>query len=206
MASGMLGVALVTAAVWLNVGFGLGAAELRDLQRESFLARATRSSEGRFTIWKNLQNVYSKRPFGIGPGNSSSLTVSVENRIRQNSLQGKEAHNDYLAYAIERGPLGILGLLVMLGMAFAKVFSAAGRCRGHDDKDAAMAPLMAALGGALAASAVHGLTIEVLHFRHFWMLLAVICAAESQVQRRRAEQDAPAEGRLTPSAVGVAAA
>jgi O-antigen ligase len=206
LAGGLLAVALATTAVWLNVGFGVGAAQLRDFQRESFLARATRSSEGRFTIWKNLQSVYAKRPLGIGPGNSSSLTVSVEDRIRQNSLQGKEAHNDYLAYAIERGPLGISGLLLMLGMAFAKLFAAAGRRRGHDGKDEALAPLIAALGGALAASAVHGLTIEVLHFRHFWMLLAVICAVEAQAKSRQAEKDATAGHRLAPSAVGVAAA
>jgi hypothetical protein len=58
-----------------------------------------------------------------------------------------------------------------------------------------MGPLVAAVGGAFAASAVHGLTIEVLHFRHFWMLLAVICAIDAKVSGARAESGAPPERR-----------
>jgi hypothetical protein len=91
----------------------------------------------------------------------------------------------------------------MLGMAFAMVFACARPPRG--ERDETTGPLVAALGGALAASVVHALTIEVLHFRHFWMLLAIICAVDAQV-RRRAEKDAPAEHPGPSSAMGVAAA
>jgi len=191
-AGSLLIVALGLGAVWLNVGLGVGAAQLGNLQRESFLARSDHSAAGRLTIWKNLQSTYARSPLGIGPGNSRYLTLSIEDRLRPNSLQAKEAHNDYLAYAIERGPLGLIGLLSLLGSAFAKLFSAA---RRRDEDDATwemLQPLVPAAAGALAASVVHALTIEVLHFRHFWMLLAVICATATLAHRGRARSRGPA--------------
>ena len=187
VACALLVASLGLGALWMNAGVGIGAAQLDAFQSNSFLARAGHSSEGRFTIWKNLQETYAKSPLGIGPGNSSFLTLSVEDRLRPNSLQSKEAHNDYLAYAIERGPLGLLGLLVLIGSAFGKLGAAAKR-RG--DTQATLdtnGPMVAAMTGALAASAVHALTIEVLHFRHFWMLMAIICAIEARAKAGNAD-------------------
>lgn len=204
VASGLIVAGLGLGALWLNAGFGVGSAQLGALGEESFLARAGHSSEGRFTIWRNLQNVYSKTPLGIGPGNSTYLTLSAEDRLRPNSFQSKEAHNDYLAYAIERGPLGLLGLLALMGSAFAKLVAAA---RREDEKTTpeVNGPLVAALTGALLASAVHALTIEVLHFRHFWMLMAIVCAIDAQAAARAGrEHPTPAPG-LWPRAGEVAA-
>ena len=181
-------------ALWMNAGVGIGAAQLSAFQSNSFLARAEHSSEGRFTIWKNLQSTYAKSPLGIGPGNSSFLTLSVEDRLRPNSLQSKEAHNDYLAYAIERGPLGLLGLLVLMGSAFAKLGAVAKRGQDAQGTSDANGPLVAAMTGALAASAVHALRIEVLHFRHFWMLMAIICVMEARTKAGKADH-----GASTPS-------
>jgi O-antigen ligase len=191
VASALLLAGLGLGALWLNTGFGVGASQLGALGSNSFLARAGHSSEGRFTIWRNLQSVYSRTPLGIGPGNSTYLTLSVEDRLRPNSLQSKEAHNDYLAYAIERGPLGLLGLLALLGSAFGKL---GGVARNEDEKASpgVNGPLVAALTGALVASAVHALTIEVLHFRHFWMLMAIVCAIEVKAAARKAQHAAPA--------------
>lgn len=188
VAGTMLIVALAVGVVWMIAGFGLGASQLNAFESNSFLARASHSSAGRFTIWKNLQATYAKSPLGIGPGNSRYLTLTVEQRLRPNSLQAKEAHNDYLAYAIERGPLGLLGLLAMLGLTFAKLGAAARRREDEDSAADPTGPLVAAATGAMVATAVHALTIEVLHFRHVWMLLAIVCAIEAQAKRARAER------------------
>jgi hypothetical protein len=48
--------------------------------------------------------------------------------------------------------------------------------------------------GALVASAAHALTIEVLHFRHFWMLLAIVCAIEARTAAGKADSRGPARG------------
>jgi len=187
VAGALLAAALGLGLVWLSAGFGVGSSQLAAFGNNSFLARASHSSEGRFTIWRNLQESYARSPLGIGPGNSSSQTLSIKDRLRPNSLQAKEAHNDYLAYAIERGPLGLLGLLILLASAFGKLGAAASRRgEGVGERDT-IGPLAAAATGALVAAVVHALTIEVLHFRHFWMLMAIICAVEAQAQRRRSE-------------------
>jgi hypothetical protein len=205
--AGLLAVCMALLTVWLTVGMGVGSAELSEFESHSFLARASHSSAGRFTIWKNLEDTYKRHPLGIGPGNSSSLTFkSAAQRLRPGSLQAKEAHNDYLAYAIERGPLGILGLLLMLGAAFGKLFAAARPPEGRAPPDDRLGPLVAAAAGALAASAVHGLTIEVLHFRHFWMLMAIICAIDLMAKGQRARGGVPAEHPSSGTPARVAAA
>ncbi len=206
LAGGLLIATLGLGAVWLNAGVGLGASQLSAFQNNSFLARAGHSSAGRFTIWRNLQDTYARSPLGIGPGNSRYLTLSIQDRLRPNSLQAKEAHNDYLAYAIERGPLGLLGLLVLFGSAFGKLGAAARRREEEAAAPDSMGPLVAAATGALAASAVHALTIEVLHFRHFWMLMAIICAIDMKRRREQAGSVAPVAGASMWSRPGVEAA
>lgn len=199
VASALLVFSLGLGALWLNAGIGLGAAQLGKFSDNSFLARTGHSAEGRFTIWNNLQETYSRSPLGIGPGNSRWLTLSIEDRLRPNSLQSKEAHNDYLAYAIERGPLGLIGLLVLMGSAFGKLGAAARRREDSESTPDTNGPLVAAMAGALAASAVHALTIEVLHFRHFWMLLAIVCAIEARLAASKAETGSSApSGSMRP--------
>ena len=206
VASALIVVSLGLGALWLNAGVGVGARQLSEFQSRSFLARAGHSSAGRFTIWKNLQETYARSPLGIGPGNSRWLTLSIEDRLRPNSLQAKEAHNDYLAYAIERGPLGLLGLLVLLGSAFGKLGAAARRREDPQGADDTHGTLAAAMTGALAAAAVHALTIEVLHFRHFWMLLAIACAIDARVTAGKAERKGPTQAVSMWSRPGVEAA
>jgi O-antigen ligase len=132
------------------------------------------SGQARGQIWHRLVETYKTRPLGIGVKNSSEQIVAIGERERPNSYRSKEAHDDYLAFALERGPLGLLGLLLGTVMAFAMV----GRGRKHLDRRlgnaAAGGAVWAAFLGALAASSMHSFVIEKLHFRHFWLLLALI--------------------------------
>ena len=202
-AAALLGVALLLAGVWMSTGFGVGGRTISRLESESFLARATRSSEGRFAIWKQLETTYARSPLGIGPGNSRWLSLSIEQRLRPGSVASREAHNDYLAYAIERGPLAIIGLLLLVFQAIRMIVKASAGGERQRPPGDAMGPLTAALAGALAASLVHALTIEVLHFRHFWLLLAMVCALEGAPAGD--EKASERTGELVP-APGVAAA
>jgi len=199
-AASLLIVSLVVAAWWMNTGMGVGVASLKELQKHSFLARAAHSSEGRLKIWQQLEQTYSRSPLGIGPANSRWVTLSVEQRERPNSMFSKEAHNDYLAYAIERGPLAALALLVMMGQAFAKVRSAWKRRVRPGRANRSAGALAAGLAGALACSAVHSLTLERLHFRHYWLLLAMVCALAETARARGAERSEAAPAREEPEA------
>jgi O-antigen ligase len=184
---------------WMNAGLGIGEAGLRELRSHSFLARAAHSSEGRLKIWNQLEQTWARSPLGIGPGNSRWVTLSVEQRERPNSMYSKEAHNDYLAYAIERGPLAVLALLVMMGQAFAKVAGAWKRRVRPGRANRSASAMAAGLAGALACSAIHSLTLERLHFRHYWLLLAMVCALAESARVRRAE---PEESRAADEVPG----
>lgn len=176
---------------WLSSSVGAGAS-LEQITAKSFLARAGRSSEGRLKIWRQLEQNWRTSPLGIGPGNSRWISLSVEDRERRNSMYAKEAHSDYLAYAIERGPLAALALLLLAAQAFRKLAQAwRQRARGGA-ADRASGALVAGLAGALACSAVHSLTIERLHFRHFWLLLAIVCALAETARARGAAHPARA--------------
>jgi len=186
----LLAVSVVLSAWWMAAGFGVADQQLKGFEAKSFLARAGHSSEGRLKIWRQLEQTLQKSPLGIGPGNSRWVALTVEGRERPHSMYSKEAHNDYLAYAIERGPLGLLALLFLLWQAFAKVRFLWKRRSRSAAADRSAGALAAALAGALACSAVHSLTIERLHFRHYWLLLAMVCAlaetARPLVARRSA--------------------
>jgi hypothetical protein len=124
--------------------------------------------------------------------------VSIGERERRDSYQSKEAHSDYLAYTIERGPLGLLGLVVMTVMGFAYVFGYWRKSPHRGVRARRATRWTACMAGALTASAVHSAVIEKLHFRHFWLFFAMVCAstyaAQLRAERRRelaAEPPAP---------------
>jgi len=118
--------------------------------------------------------------------------VAIGERERPGSLRSKEAHSDYLAYALERGPFGLVGLLLWIGQGFAMVSGARRRlglrAGGSEKGDG----LWAAFLGPLAGTAVHSTVIEKLHFRHYWLFLAIACAMAGE--SRADEEAAPAYG------------
>src|SRR6185295_17201312 len=131
--------------------------------------------------WTNLLRTYARKPAGIGPGNSRLVELSIEQRVRRESLLSKEAHNDYLGYLVERGPLGLLGMLAIKVEAFYWIVRWWNRRRkgGHRSGGAVAA---AAIAG-LVATSVHSFTVEMLHFRHAWLFLAVVCSLDGMVFR-----------------------
>jgi hypothetical protein len=86
----------------------------------------------------------------------------------------KEAHDDYLASILERGPLGLLGFLVLLASVGIR---AATLTRGRLSPGfAAVVPRPHAIVGAVAGSAVAMAVYELLHLRHIWALAAFVAA------------------------------
>jgi hypothetical protein len=180
--------ALCGIGLWLHSEFGIGDSALRALTKHTFMGRIEHSSASRLHIWDQLQRTYARTPLGIGPGNSGALTVGIADRERRDSYRSKEAHNDYLAYAIERGPFGLLGLLLITVAGFAQVARFSRSARRLAERAGPPGPgtvparpdgtaWSAAMAAALTASAVHSAVIEKLHFRHFWLLLALVCAS-----------------------------
>jgi hypothetical protein len=195
------GTAAILAAMailsWTLVsGFGLGAGPLKDLHEKYFTGRVEHSYESRIRIWSLLRETYTRSPLGIGPGNSRAIVVRVGERERPESFMSKEAHSDYLGYAIERGPIALLGLILLLGAAFGRLIRFARQAASGTSQERWNGAFAAAMFAGLLASSVHSLVIEKLHFRHFWLYLAMLWAI---TENSRAPESDPRAGRPSPT-------
>lgn len=114
-------------------------------------------------------------PLGQGP-------VSTKARLKAElAPYVKEAHDDYLAALIERGVLGFLALMLLLGAVLTRTAPlVSGRLAAGF---AAAVPrshvLVGAVVGLLAAMAVN----ELLHVRHVWTLFAFVAALHAWGRR-----------------------
>jgi O-antigen ligase/polysaccharide polymerase Wzy-like membrane protein len=86
----------------------------------------------------------------------------------------KEAHDDYLATLVERGALGFVGLMLLIGSIVVRAISVDPRRLSAEFRQ--VVPSTAPLVGALVAMAVGAFTHEILHYRHFWALLGILAA------------------------------
>jgi len=85
-----------------------------------------------------------------------------------------EAHNDFLAVLLERGVLGIVGLLLLGAGLAIRVARISGR--GLSPGYASVVPAPGALAGAIVALGLSSFSHEVLHFRHVWVLFGIVAA------------------------------
>jgi O-antigen ligase len=98
----------------------------------------------------------------------------------------KEAHDDWTAALVERGVLGVAGLLLLAGEIVLRA-SRVGSPRRLGPGLAAALPAPGYLIGALATLAIYSFTHEILHDRTAWTLLGVL-AAFSLWGRHRPEE------------------
>jgi hypothetical protein len=127
------------------------------------------STSTRSTLLHETLNLYFHGPLlGRGPG-STKLTLHADQ-----APYVKEAHNDYTGTLVERGVLGGLGLILLLGAVWIRGWSILSRPRLA--ATAGAVPYLPPLLGGLIAMAVSGAFYQVLHFRHLWALLGILAA------------------------------
>jgi hypothetical protein len=179
---GAVAAACVVLAGVLAAGGALTAAPLAHLQDQAQLSqqselvntvgRSGESTEQRGTLVQESVQLYEQRWLtGSGPGTTKTLLTD------QQFAYAKEAHDDYLAALVERGPLGVVGLLTLLvsaGLRSARVLRAP-----PGTGFAAQVPRPAGLVAALVGLAVAGAYYEVLHFRFLWVVLAMVAVLAS---------------------------
>ncbi|MGY1620132.1 O-antigen ligase family protein [Geodermatophilus sp. SYSU D00691] len=133
------------------------------------VGRSPESADKRGILFQQQLEVFADgHLLGIGPGATKHELGTGFARL------DKEAHNDYLATLVERGPLGLLALVALIGAVGARVLGS-NRSR-FPPRLAEAVPVPAALGGACAAFALTALTHEVLHYRWFWTLMGLLAA------------------------------
>ena len=128
---------------------------------------AMKGASERLPIWKSAFNDVIQTPTGVGPGNFNDWS----------DLSGDyhAAHSEYVGMLAERGFIGFAGWLGVLGGLFFMI----DRLRRAAERG--WEPLgVPALYGLLGAIAAHALVIELSHFRHTWMVFALLAGASAQ--------------------------
>lgn len=133
------------------------------------IGRSPQSSGQRQALLQESIHLYERGSvLGEGP-------VSTKPRLqKENVLLVKEAHNDYFAALIERGPLGFLGILLLVSSVGLRALSVTTTKLSERFADIVVRPnaLVGALTGTLLAMTVY----ELLHVRHVWALFAIVAA------------------------------
>jgi hypothetical protein len=121
-----------------------------------------------------------KYPLGIGPGQFEQVSPI-------------SAHSTYVRALSEEGVLGLLVLLALLLLTLA--FAGRNAVLGRDTYGIGSAALLAAWCGVLANSVF----IDTLHWRHFWLLAALIWAGAA---RPLTPAPPPSSRSTTPASFG----
>lgn len=121
------------------------------------LGRFSHSLANRIMIIHWAWDIYRHYPWGIGPNGFSTMHGSL--------------HNDYVAFWFERGPLGLIGWLWLIGESIMRPlrslpFAANGFRRWQ----------LLALSAGVLATAVNAFSHEVSHMRQLWFMIALLFA------------------------------
>ncbi len=170
-----VGLGCIAAALGMGVvGVGhetIGRAIMKQVdqgKRDQVGGTAMEGASERLPLWLDAAHTFQQTPTGVGPGNFNRQGGAISGDFHG-------AHNTYIGMLVERGPIGLAGWLAMLGgifMLLARLRSAPAGVR-----PVGVEPLF----GALAAIVAHAMTMEMFHFRHLWMFVAVIYAAVAQM-------------------------
>jgi hypothetical protein len=113
---------------------------------------------------------FSSDATGFGPARTKATLTRLQ------SPYSKEAHNDYLATLLERGVLGVVGLILLMGAVGTRCTRVV---RGTlPPAYAAVVPRPWILAAVAPAFAVSAAFYEVLPFRHLWTWLGLVAALE----------------------------
>jgi hypothetical protein len=132
--------------------------------QEIILGRFDKSSGGRFDLWgRGIDVLLEHNAFlwGVGPDNF---------RVVDPSGNDNQLHNDTLAFLVERGLLGLIGLGLFAGIGMSKAVHMLQILK--EDPNRAGFEVLVFLG-ALTAILVESFTHQVFHTRELWLVLAV---------------------------------
>jgi O-antigen ligase len=153
------------------------------LSSENFVNRAPKSAGSRLAIWKAGYETYRDHPLGIGPGSFKSAGHGPFNKEGTRA----ELHNDYLGFLVERGTIGFIGYLSWLGtMAWMLRYSIKG-AKSEQELSWALA-----LTGMFIFNLVDSFHHEGMHYRHVWVVFALIVAQYRITKRQSGVSFRPA--------------
>jgi O-antigen ligase len=130
--------------------------------------RADRSSGGRFNLWERGVDVFLEHSgffWGVGPEN-----------FREIDGKDKQLHNDFLAFAVERGLLSVIALAMFGAIAFSRALYLFRTCMVGSSLTVVV------FMSAVVAMLFESLTHQIFHYRELWVVLA---AQEAMIFKRQ---------------------
>ena len=141
--------------------------------------RSERSFDGRLDLWQRGMDAFMENDVfirGIGPEN-----------FRVVDGRDKQLHNDFVAFSVERGLLGTLGLVLFGLLAMVRAVNMIFiRNRSPDRAGLAVVVFLA----AIVAAMIESLTHQTFHFRELWIILAFQEALIFKMTLKRSESAA----------------
>jgi hypothetical protein len=101
--------------------------------------------------------------------------TSTKHRLEASQAPfAREAHNDYVAALVERGWVGAIGLVLLVGSVLVRTWAVVARplSPGFAEVVPRASPIAAAVAGSFVLATVY----EALHVRQVWALFAVVAA------------------------------
>jgi len=128
------------------------------------VGRYERSSAGRFGLWQRGVDALLEHNaifWGIGPENF---------RVVDAAQTDNQLHNDTLAFLVERGLLGVLGLALFAGIAIRRAIYIVQMSRKAPERARLEVVVFLAV---IVATMVASLTHQLFHTRELWLVLAI---------------------------------
>ena len=111
--------------------------------------------EDRFATWAKAFELGMEYPLGVGPGQSYLILDYAP-------------HNQYLRVFSENGVIGFLSLVTFISLTLYRAF-----VLSHRASNGRQRPIFALVAAAILGTLLNSLVIDTLHWRHFWLLLAL---------------------------------
>jgi hypothetical protein len=184
---GWIGSAATALVICLGVGGFFTAVPLNSIRQwaassnqpllVNSIGRSAQSSAERGKLITETRQLYEQSDgiVGLGPASTKPLLTT---RLYP---YANEAHDDYLAALVERGPVGLLGLLLLVGSAVSRAAPIVRRPLSA--RYAAVVPVPAGLVAALLTLGVNSFYEEILHFRFLWALLGIVAVLGKDARR-----------------------
>jgi O-antigen ligase len=152
------------------------------------VGRAGKSFAGRLNLWSEAVTRAGPRAVvGVGPGEAKGELQISSGALnpKTGAVSTHSMHSDFLGFLIERGILGVAGLLLLYAALLRRVWRVLLVGRHHRIG-------VAALGIAVVANAAHSLFHETFHFRHVIVLFGLLWVAAELVAPTPEPAAAPA--------------
>lgn len=129
---------------------------------------------GRVLAWQAGIYAATRSPLGVGPAGYEAATFDLQGGART------AAHETYLRVLVENGWIGLALLIGLVASGLRKSIHVLRKGCGRLKQDGLW--LLGSLSGIIA----EGLVVDTLHWRHLWIVLGLVLAADLITTSRRA--------------------